>query len=280
MSIPRDQQISCPKCKKSFQTTIWESINTDLYANVPKNIIEGTLFKAICPKCKYVMNLGYDILYHDIKHKAMIQVIHSDSPNYNKLVEERRRRNLLQYSNTRIVSNINELKEKVSALEAGRDDRYIELCKVFFRYNIIKEFPEFDFNNAFYSYVDGKEIVYLYDKKGSNKYAYVDDDIYNAMKEKFASEIAQLPNEDFQIFNYDLAEKLFLYVFSNEDVLNNTKTHTTENKDKVKVRVTAKKSVNKIDMPLENKIKFCHKCGNKLIEGSAFCNKCGTKIPQ
>ena len=24
---------------------------------------------------------------------------------------------------------------------------------------------------------------------------------------------------------------------------------------------------------------FCHKCGNKLIEGSIFCNMCGTKIP-
>lgn len=25
-------------------------------------------------------------------------------------------------------------------------------------------------------------------------------------------------------------------------------------------------------------IKFCRKCGNKLVEGSIFCNKCGTKI--
>lgn len=26
-------------------------------------------------------------------------------------------------------------------------------------------------------------------------------------------------------------------------------------------------------------ILFCHKCGNKLLPGSAFCNKCGEKIP-
>ena len=26
------------------------------------------------------------------------------------------------------------------------------------------------------------------------------------------------------------------------------------------------------------RINFCRKCGNKLIDGSVFCNKCGTKI--
>lgn len=26
-------------------------------------------------------------------------------------------------------------------------------------------------------------------------------------------------------------------------------------------------------------IRYCHKCGNKLIVGSEYCNKCGTKIP-
>lgn len=26
-------------------------------------------------------------------------------------------------------------------------------------------------------------------------------------------------------------------------------------------------------------ISYCHKCGNKLVDGSVFCNRCGTKIP-
>ena len=25
-------------------------------------------------------------------------------------------------------------------------------------------------------------------------------------------------------------------------------------------------------------VRFCHMCGNKLVEGSVFCNKCGTKV--
>ena len=27
-----------------------------------------------------------------------------------------------------------------------------------------------------------------------------------------------------------------------------------------------------------NKIRFCRKCGNKLIDGARFCNKCGTEV--
>ena len=25
---------------------------------------------------------------------------------------------------------------------------------------------------------------------------------------------------------------------------------------------------------------FCHKCGEKLVEGALFCNKCGAKLPK
>ena len=34
----------------------------------------------------------------------------------------------------------------------------------------------------------------------------------------------------------------------------------------------------KIKKSTENKIIFCRKCGEKLIEGSTFCRKCGTKV--
>lgn len=27
-----------------------------------------------------------------------------------------------------------------------------------------------------------------------------------------------------------------------------------------------------------NQVRFCRKCGSKLIDGAVFCNKCGTKI--
>lgn len=29
----------------------------------------------------------------------------------------------------------------------------------------------------------------------------------------------------------------------------------------------------------EKNISYCHRCGNKLVDGSVFCNKCGARIP-
>lgn len=29
----------------------------------------------------------------------------------------------------------------------------------------------------------------------------------------------------------------------------------------------------------EKNISYCHKCGNRLVDGSVFCNKCGARIP-
>ena len=32
------------------------------------------------------------------------------------------------------------------------------------------------------------------------------------------------------------------------------------------------------ELPTTPQVKFCRKCGNKLIEDSVFCSSCGTKV--
>ena len=289
MSIPKEQQIICPKCGKSYKITIWESIDTDLYAHVPKNIISGNLFKVTCPKCKYVANLEYDILYHDMKHKEMVWVVSTSDANYEKRVEEVRNTNLLHYSNTRIVSDMNELKEKVSALESGRDDRLIELAKVFFKHNLLKERSNFEFRNAFYSFNEEKEIVYLYDKKGDYLHCFLEEDIYEWIKETFLDKVNNFTKGDFQIFNFEIAEKMFLEVADEhakaEKIDEQKREILKENitKEKVKIKVSENNMkraefITKKPITPQNKICFCRKCGNKLLEDSEFCSYCGTQI--
>jgi len=41
---------------------------------------------------------------------------------------------------------------------------------------------------------------------------------------------------------------------------------------------TQNNNVEALNKPLENTIKFCRKCGNKLFEDSEFCSYCGTKV--
>lgn len=42
--------------------------------------------------------------------------------------------------------------------------------------------------------------------------------------------------------------------------------------------ISQPQSTETIDLATTDKISFCRKCGNKLIDGATFCSKCGTKI--
>ena len=71
----------------------------------------------------------------------MVWVLHKKTQNYISKVNEIRSAQKPPYSTLRIVSNMNELKEKVSCLESMRDDRIIELYKVFSVYNLLSQRP-------------------------------------------------------------------------------------------------------------------------------------------
>ena len=78
MSLPKEINIRCPKCGRMNPVTVFESINTDYAPDIAKRIMNGDIFKAVCPECGYISHLEYDILYNDIPHKAMIWVLHQD----------------------------------------------------------------------------------------------------------------------------------------------------------------------------------------------------------
>ena len=130
MSIPRRISVSCPNCGKNFETTIFESLNTDFAPDVIETVISGERFAGKCLNCGFEAHLEYDMLYHDMKHGAAIWVVHDNGPEYARKVAEVRETELLPYSMTRIVPNMDALREKAACLESGKDDRVVELCKV------------------------------------------------------------------------------------------------------------------------------------------------------
>ena len=167
MSIPKNVTVKCQRCGTENHITIFESINTDYAPNIAQQIIDGDLFSAKCPKCGHTRHLEYDVLYHDIKHGAMIWVLHNNKEDYASKVEEiQHSQNVLSYKTTRIVNNMNALREKVACLERGRDDRIIELCKVYSVIYLSSKDPEFDCEYAFYNTIGDKEYIFFYDKNG------------------------------------------------------------------------------------------------------------------
>ncbi len=156
VSIPRKITVSCPKCGKRFETLIFDSLNTDYSSDIAAKIISGELFDAKCPKCSNIVHLEYDMLYHDLKHNAMIWVGHTNSENYDSRVAEIRATQILPDYMTRIVPDMNALREKVACLEAGVDDQVMELFKLLLEHQLIEQNPDFKIRNSFFTYAENK----------------------------------------------------------------------------------------------------------------------------
>lgn len=277
MSIPKRVTVSCPQCGKPFQTTIFDSVNTDFAKNIPGKVISGNLFNAKCPKCGFVSDLEYDILYHDLVHKAMIWVLNPDSDDYEKKMQEFRAIDILQYKVTRIVCDIGALREKVACLEAGKDDRVIELCKVFLTCKLIDQQPDFEFRNAFYTYVGGKEIVFFYDINGTELSSQLEVDVYNFVYDLFSQRIKDAPITSYQIVDSSWAEGFFELITNNDTASiaeSDIETETITATPKIEVVTTEDPESTQQIFP---KVSFCRKCGEKLLDDSIFCSYCGTK---
>ena len=222
-------------------------------------------------------SLSNDFLYHDMKHRAAIWVIHKNSLDYSVKVEEvKETRSLLPYDVTRIVSDISALREKAACLASGRDDRIVELCKVFLAFQLNQQIPDFDFRNAFYTCRGGREIVCFYDFVENEITCDLDDRIYNAVADLFKKPLLQMEQTQYQIIDYDWAVDFFKNL-----------PHGDEIRKMVVVEPGGADALETEDTPTANgydkaaperRALFCRKCGARLLPDSLFCSYCGTKV--
>ena len=266
MSIPKRMTVNCSKCGKPLSVTVFESVNSDYADDIAMQIMTGELFDVECPHCKFVSHLEYDILYHDLRHGAMIWVVNPKSPDYTKKLAEVRTTQILPYKTLRIVNDMNSLKEKVSCLESNRDDRIIELCKVFCAYNLLSQRPEFDFKVAFYTAVSGKEMIYLYDTDGNDICCELPDKAYDYLKELYeGSHYATQFDNNYPIVDYDWVENILTPLLEAE--ANN---------------LSVEEEIDEQEEPVNNTPttgeKVCPKCKAVLPSDSEFCQGCGTKL--
>lgn len=258
MSMPRQITVNCSKCGKPLTATVFESINTDFGENVPSKIINGELFNVECPHCKSVSHLEYDILYHDLIHGAMVWVVHKNSLAYSSKISEIRTTAMPPYKMLRIVEDMNALKEKVSCLEAGRDDRVIELCKVFISRKLSTQDSDFQFRNAFYTAIDEKERIHFFDHDGNNQCWDLSDDVYDTLSDLYnGSTDAKQFDSKYPVVDFAWAEDFLLPLLE----------IATSNPDENK----------KVNIDDANYL-VCPHCNSKLPFDSDFCQYCGKKV--
>lgn len=271
MSMPRKVRVSCPGCKTSLDVTVWDSVNTDLSSELPQKIISGEFFEHICSNCGAVFRVEYPTLYHDMKHGAMIWIVHQDEKYESNVRSVRESADQFPGYLTRIVHNVPELQEKVCIIEAGRDDRIIEFIKLLFAGQLAEECPDFCVYRVFYRLADQREFIEFYDPEGNCRHCALEEDTYQSVAHLLNPTLAKEPVPPYAVVDrrwaVDLMEKLDLHL----------KNEAAEEEAALKRKMQAAEE----DMTAQHEItapRFCRECGERLMENSKFCHKCGTAV--
>lgn len=129
MSQSAMQEITCPKCGKKTSFLVWDSINTMEDPEMKEKVRNDEAFRFYCPECGASALLNYNFLYHQQEDKVLIYVSADgeDASEMAQILDQRG--NAFDGYRKRIVRSYNAFKEKLLILDAGFDDRIVEIIK-------------------------------------------------------------------------------------------------------------------------------------------------------
>lgn len=128
----------CPHCKQELDVEVYPVINLQSDTELYEDLFTLELFKVECPHCKKQILIQYDLFVVDMYKKYLIYLCTSQNitqinteqlynslstlPEFNKTLSE--------LKHTRIVSNLNELLEKLLIFDYDLNDKVIEIIKL------------------------------------------------------------------------------------------------------------------------------------------------------
>jgi hypothetical protein len=127
MTISGTVAVNCPGCGRAHEATLVQSLNTRLNPELKARLLAGELNLLACDCGKRTL-LSATLLYHDPDRDYFCQVCPGG--------EDAMKRGELAFDaigavgTRRLVPSQNALVEKVKILDAGMDDRVVEMLKV------------------------------------------------------------------------------------------------------------------------------------------------------
>lgn len=207
MSKRSIETITCAGCGTSHPFEVWQSVNTVINPETKTAVRDLSLFKFVCPHCGKQSIVHYDILYHQMEDKMMIQVSHDDealSKVYSMfsgtddhdslgLTKEFRENGFL----LRIVRSLNQLLEKLAIFDAGLDDRIVEILKVFVLVNYCRDNPEDkDVDLLFSVEQDGQWIIHILQNGVEKAHSLVSTEFYEKIYKDYIGKLPDIRADD------------------------------------------------------------------------------------
>ena len=162
MSRHFKENVTCPKCGKVTEITVWESLNAQLNPKEKQQLMDGELFVFRC-ECGYGAGIDSSMLYNDMEHKTMVYYVpESGKKECEEMFANIRKThsefNLPEYT-YRIVTSRDIIREKAIILDLGLDDRVMELLKVFYYAQASEQYPEEDIQELLFYTLNGKWLL-------------------------------------------------------------------------------------------------------------------------
>ncbi|MEO8704191.1 MAG: CpXC domain-containing protein [Kofleriaceae bacterium] len=127
-SITGTIQVECPACDRPHEAKLVQSVNTRTAPADKQKLLAGELNVVVCP-CGAHTQLESTIVFHDPDSGFLCQVCPGGEQALISAAELMRAVGAVG-SRRRLVPSLNALVEKVKLVDAGLDDRAIEMTKV------------------------------------------------------------------------------------------------------------------------------------------------------
>ena len=209
MSIRNTIAVKCPACGQNSIVPVWRSINAQFDLERKKQLLDGTLFQHICPRCGDTIRLDYECRYHDMNHRAVVHYVRSEKSARNifKAASDFRLDTESAGADTgkskphyreRVVKSQNALREKAIIFNQGLDDRIVEVMKAI----VIQQ------RYASCYDLDGCEVLFAVDQNGDprlefytdNPFAvYVDKGLYPELESCLSGILSKETGEPYEI---------------------------------------------------------------------------------
>lgn len=181
MSAPRKEKTICSECGRAYGIWIWDSINLEQHPEASDKLRNLEYFRRRCPHCGKQNVELYPLACYDRTQKVLVQ-LHAGG-NWERFfhLDERMEDGMRLC----MVYHAEDLAEKVLALQNGRDDRIVEMCKFWILLIFAKHLNDFELDRLYYSIEDGKEKIVGVDVNGRKTIADFPQNVYRQFGEAF-----------------------------------------------------------------------------------------------
>ena len=215
MPIEQTVTVDCPQCQAKGQYCLHESFNTQVDPEGAQKALTGEAFAFVCQKCGAKTYVNHGFLFNDPALQLMVRYVACEDeiepavkmfndirhaePNEDNPAKQLMA-NLMSQFTLRIVTQHEEVTEKVAIAKAGYDDRVMELTKLILGSKIAVE-EKFDFDGVLYLPAQGEqeERIEFSDSKTSRALTVPFENVrelYRSLSSQFGDRLQNEYNED------------------------------------------------------------------------------------